>query len=115
MPPDLSNWLNSQEFVDRYNAYITDKIERDKEVEERKKVRNLELEAEQERARILREEYESSPAYKIELEIKKLKDERASYIKKYLQPLHNALVDMGARCATSGCNCCDDDDDYWNN
>ena len=117
LPPDLSDWLNSQEYIDRYNAYITQRIEDEKKFAEVAKVRDLELEAQEERRRKLREEYEASPAYKIELEIKKLKEERSTYIKKYIQPLHDALRDMGAQCITSGCGCCefdDDDDDYWN-
>ena len=59
MPPDISNWLNSQEFIDRYNAYITDKIQRDKDLEELKKVRSLEREIEEENKKKLREEYEA--------------------------------------------------------
>jgi len=114
LPPDLSEWLHSQEFTDRYNAYITAKIETERQIEEAKKVRDLEREAQEERKRILREEYEASPAYKIELEIKKLKEERSLYVKKYIQPLHDALVAMGAVCDISKCDCCDDDDDYWN-
>lgn len=115
LPPDLSEWLHSQEFTDRYNAYITAKIETERQIEEAKKVRDLEFEAQEEQRKKLREEYEASPAYKIELEIKKLKQERASYIKKYIQPLHDALSDMGAQCITSICDCCsdDDDDDDW--
>jgi hypothetical protein len=115
LPPDLSDWLNSQEYIDRYNAYITQRIEEEKKFAEVAKVRDLEFEAQEERRKKLREEYEASPAYKIELEIKKLKEERSIYIKKYIQPLHDALRDMGAQCITSGCGCCeDDDDDYWN-
>ena len=114
LPPDLSEWLHSQEFIDRYNAYITEKIETEKHVEEIKKVRNVEREEAEERKRILREEYEASPAYKIELEIKKLKEERSLYIKKYIQPLHDALVAMGAVCDSDKCDCCDDNDEYWN-
>ena len=68
------------------------------------------------RALQLRQEYEASPAYKIEVEIKKLKEERSTYIKKYIQPLHNALVEMGATCISNkcDCDCCDNDDEYWN-
>ena len=104
LPPDISDWLNSQEYIDRYNAYITRRIEDEKQMLEATKVRDK-----------LREEYEASPAYKIELEIKKLKEERSTYIKKFIQPLHNALVDMGATCSTSDCDCCDDSccDDSW--
>lgn len=114
LPPDLSDWLNSQEYVDRYNAYITNTIEERKKMEEVAKVRDAEREEREAKARQLREEYEASPAYRIEQEIKKLKEERSIYIKKYIQPLHNALVEMGATCTTSGCGCCEDDDDYWN-
>jgi hypothetical protein len=113
LPPDISDWLKSQEYTDRYNAYITKRIEDEKQMLEVAKVRDLENEAREERARKLREEYEASPAYKIELEIKKLKEERYTYIKKFIQPLHNALVDMGATCSTSDCDCCNDDD-HWN-
>ena len=102
LPPDISDWLKSQEYTDRYNAYITRRIEDEKQMLEAAKVRDK-----------LREEYEASPAYKIELEIKKLKEERSTYIKKFIQPLHNALVDMGATCSTSDCDCCNDDD-HWN-
>lgn len=113
LSPDMYDWIRSQEFTDRYNTYVTASIEREKEIEERKKIRNLELEAEQERARILREEYEASPAYKIELEVKKLKEERSTYIKRYIQPLHNALIEMGAVCNSDECDCNDDHDwDY---
>jgi hypothetical protein len=114
LPPDLSDWLNSQEYVDRYNAYITQRIEEEKQFAEVAKKRDLELEAQEERRRKLREEYEASPAYKIEVEIKKLKEERSIYIKKYIQPLHDALSDMGAVCNYDDhcCNRCDDDDDW---
>lgn len=114
LPPDISDWLTSQEYTDRYNAYITQRIEDEKKMAEVKKVRDLEREAEEERRRKLREEYEASPAYRIELEIKRLKEDRANYVKKYIQPLHDALRAMGAECITSSCNCCNDDDDYWN-
>jgi uncharacterized protein (UPF0305 family) len=114
LPPDISDWLRSQEYTDRYNAYITHTIEERKKMEEVKKVCDAEREEREARALQLRQEYEASPAYKIEQEIKKLKEERSTYIKKYLQPLHNALVEMGAVCNVSKCNCCDDDD-YWNN
>lgn len=115
LPPDLSEWLHSQEYIDRYNAYITQRIEDEKKMLEVAKVRDLENEAREERARKLREEYEASPAYKIELEIKKLRDERSTYIKKYIQPLHNALIDMGAICDYEDhcCTRCSDNDwDY---
>lgn len=102
LPPDISDWLNSQEYTDRYNAYVTRRIEDEKQMLEAAKARDK-----------LREEYEASPAYKIELEIKKLKEERATYIKKFIQPLHNALRDMGAQCDTNSCDCCSDNDD-WN-
>lgn len=113
LPPDLSDWIRSQEFTDKYNAYITEKIELERHTQKLKEQRDIQLEEQEEQRRKLREEYESSPAYKIELEIKKLKQERASYIKKYIQPLHDALSDMGAQCITSICDCCSDDDDDW--
>ena len=107
LPPDVSDWLHSQEYTDRYHAYITHTMEERKKEEELKVVRDIEREEREAEARKLREAYEASPAYRIELEIKKLKEERSAYIKKYIQPLHNALVDMGAMCVTSDCNCCD--------
>lgn len=115
LPPDLSDWLNSQEFQDRYNAYITQRIEEEKQMVEVAKVRDLEREAKEERRRKLREEYEASPAYKIEVEIKKLKDERSYYIKRYIQPLHDALADMGAMCNYDDhcCDRCDDNDWHY--
>lgn len=114
LPPDLSDWLSSQEYVDRYNAYITQRIEEEKQMLEVAKVRDLEREAQDERRKKLREEYEASPAYKIELEIKRLKEEQSTFIKRYIQPLHDSLKAMGAVCSYDKCNCCDDDDDHWN-
>lgn len=112
LPPDLSDWLHSQEFVDKYHAYVAMQDEDRKKEQELKIKRDVELEAREEQRRKLREEYEASPAYKIELEIKKLKDERSLYIKKYIQPLHDALREMGAQCVSTACDCCDDG--YWN-
>ncbi len=116
LPPDLSDWVRSQEFVDKYHAYVAMQDEERKKMVEIAKVRDVEREEREEKARQLREEYEASPAYKIEQEIKKLKEERSTYIKKYIQPLHNALVEMGATCIYDDhhCDCCDNDDDYWN-
>jgi len=116
LPPDLSDWVRSQEFVDKYHAYVAMQDEERKKMEEVAKVRDVEREEREAKARQLREEYEASPAYKIEQEIKKLKEERSTYIKKYIQPLHNALVEMGAFCNSRDCDCdCCDEDDYWNN
>jgi hypothetical protein len=115
LPPDLSDWVHSQEFTDRYHAYVAMQEEQRKKEEEIKVVRDIEREEREARALQLRQEYEASPAYKIEVEIKKLKEERSTYIKKYIQPLHNALVEMGAMCISNKCDCdCCDDDDYWN-
>jgi (p)ppGpp synthase/HD superfamily hydrolase len=115
LPPDLSDWLHSQEYVDRYHAYVAMRDEERKKMEEVAKVSDIEREEREARALQLRQEYEASPAYRIEQEIKKLKEERSTYIKKYIQPLHNALVEMGAVCNSRDCDCdCCDDDDYWN-
>lgn len=88
---EAEKYFQSEQFQANYQAYITETIERRKKEEIEK----------EERAR-KQAEYEASPQYAIDQEIKKqrqvLSDMQDAVKKDILQALHDALVNAGADC-----------------
>jgi hypothetical protein len=95
---EAEKYFQSEQFQANYQTYITETIERKKKEEIEK----------EERAR-KQAEYEASPQYAIDQELRRVRLEqsrvRDAVKKDILQALHDALVNAGADCE-------DYDDDY---